>query len=202
MLLSFREKITCKIKVQFLRQWWTVRKSFFLRSSSLVPAVTVSSGPSQVTINKKGGCAGCSCSVGPCPVSLILLKADHTTPSTAPAGRDHDMFTLYLPEVSLHRPLTVLLRLCCVTVDALASKTLRKSGCVCSRLKRKVQFCKQPSGRVFHRLFRNHDRIVSRSCGRTIPNPQWFYINVIVYEKAKEMWADICKMLPTQCLSS
>lgn len=42
-------------------------------------------------------CTGCSCSAGLCLVSLMLSKADHTVPSTTPAGQDRDPFTIHLP---------------------------------------------------------------------------------------------------------
>lgn len=119
---------------------------------------------------EKGGCIDCSCSAGLCLVSLTLSKADHTIPSTPSAGQERDPFTIHLPyRLSTYTAtctflawtanvlLLLLLRLCCVIVDAFSSemKSTWMNGCVCSRANRKLRFCKHHSSRLFHRLLGN-----------------------------------------------
>lgn len=128
--------------------------------------MTHSSGSSQVTISWEGGCTSCSCTAGFCLVSLMLSKADHTIPSTPPVGQEHEQFTIHLPyrlPMSSGFPgwdthvTQLLLRLCCVIVDAFSSgmKSTWMNGCICSWANRKLRFCKHHSSRVFQRLLGN-----------------------------------------------
>lgn len=105
-------------------------------SLGLFHTMTLFSGSSQVAISCEAGCSDCSCSAGLCLVSLTLSKADHTIPSTPPAGQEHNPFTMHLPyrlssysnlyfpgSTSSHVTTFLLLRLCCVIVDAFSSET-------------------------------------------------------------------------------
>lgn len=130
---------------------------------------------------------------GLCLVPLMLSKAEHTIPSPAPVGQDRDPFTIHVPEVSWRGRLTchyfLLLRLRCVIVEAFCGENKRMNGCVCSRVNRKLQFCKHVWGLVFRRLLGDRAGIVSRHFGNTDPGRLWFDINVTVFKKVKDMSA-------------
>lgn len=102
---NYKNSPACHIRAQcFLstagREGVQLYFSTFFQSLLLLclfQTMTLFSGSSQVTISCEGGCTDCSCSAGLCLVSLTLSKADHTIPSTPPAGQEHNPFTMHLP---------------------------------------------------------------------------------------------------------